>query len=89
MKLMLITTSTMGTLKRINAELKRGYMYHQIAPPSQGTKITVQSNGQWLIPNDPIIAFIEGDGVGAQLTPLMRTILDAAVFKSYDIQNSL
>lgn len=81
---MLITTSTMGTLKRINAAHKRGQMYHQIVPPSQGEKIQVLANGQWIIPNEPIIAFIEGDGVGSELTPLMRQVIDSAILKTYE-----
>jgi isocitrate dehydrogenase len=44
-------------------------MYHQIVPPSQGEKIQVLANGQWIIPNEPIIAFIEGDGVNAFNAP--------------------
>lgn len=47
--------------------------------PSEGTKINVNL----AIPDNPIIPFIEGDGIGADITPVMREVVDAAVQKTY------
>lgn len=46
------------------------------------TKITKQ-NGKLVVPNNPTIPFIEGDGVGAEITPVMQAVVDAAVAKAY------
>jgi isocitrate dehydrogenase len=51
--------------------------------PSIGTKITVNSDNTLNIPNDPIIPFIEGDGIGIDITPPMIKVVDAAVSKAY------
>ena len=48
-----------------------------------GEKITVNSDFSLNVPNNPIIPFIEGDGIGADITPVMRTVIDAAVQKAY------
>lgn len=47
--------------------------------PSDGTKIDINL----AIPDNPIIPFIEGDGIGADITPVMRRVVDAAVKKTY------
>ncbi len=41
-------------------------------------------NGELIIPNDPIIHFIEGDGIGVDITPVMIGVVNAAVEKAYD-----
>ncbi len=41
-------------------------------------------NGELIIPNDPIIHFIEGDGIGVDITPVMINVVNAAVEKAYD-----
>jgi isocitrate dehydrogenase len=51
--------------------------------PSTGTKITVNADNTLNIPNDPIIPFIEGDGIGIDITPPMIKVVDAAVSKAY------
>ena len=48
-----------------------------------GTTITM-NNGELVIPNNPIIYFIEGDGIGVDITPVMLKVVDAAVSKAYD-----
>ena len=48
-----------------------------------GAKITVQGNGL-NVPNNPIIPFIEGDGIGSDITPAMIKVVDAAVEKAYN-----
>lgn len=57
-------------------------MTSKISIPSSGEKITV-SNGKLLVPNNPIIPFIEGDGIGVDVTPPMIKVVDAAVNKAY------
>ena len=54
-----------------------------IQVPSQGQKITVNADHTLNVPEQPIIPFIEGDGVGRDVTPVMRKVIDAAVAKAY------
>jgi len=54
-----------------------------IQPPAAGTKITVNADASLNVPQRPIIPFIEGDGTGIDITPVMRAVLDAAVAKAY------
>ncbi len=54
----------------------------RIQPPSWGDPITVE-NGQLVIPDRPIILYIEGDGIGPEVVTAMRRVLDAAVEKAY------
>ncbi|MCG7946896.1 MAG: isocitrate/isopropylmalate family dehydrogenase, partial [Candidatus Thiodiazotropha taylori] len=57
--------------------------YDKIEIPSEGEKITVDAKGVLSVPNNPIIPYIEGDGIGVDITPVMRKVIDAAVEKSY------
>ena len=54
-----------------------------IQVPAQGEKITVNADMSLNVPQRPIIPFIEGDGVGVDVTPVMRKVVDAAVAKAY------
>ncbi|GGX53243.1 NADP-dependent isocitrate dehydrogenase [Saccharospirillum salsuginis] len=56
--------------------------YQKIEVPA-GEKITVGANGALNVPNNPIIPFIEGDGIGVDVTPPMKAVIDAAVDKAY------
>jgi len=49
----------------------------------QGSTISM-SNGKLEVPNDPIIHYIEGDGIGVDITPVMKAVVDSAVEKAYD-----
>lgn len=49
----------------------------------QGEKIQITANGLLQVPNNPIIPFIEGDGIGVDVTPAMQVVIDAAVEKAY------
>ncbi len=57
--------------------------YQHIKVPAGGQKITVQANGSLNVPDQPIIPFIEGDGTGVDITPVMIKVVDAAVAKAY------
>ena len=52
--------------------------------PANGSRITVNADNSLNVPNRPIIPFIEGDGTGVDITPVMRQVLDAAVARAYD-----
>jgi isocitrate dehydrogenase len=54
-----------------------------IQTPSRGAKITVNADFSLQVPDRPIIPFIEGDGTGVDITPVMRRVIDAAVAKAY------
>src|SRR3989304_5403505 len=58
-------------------------MYQHIKVPAQGQKITVNQNYTLNVPDHPIIPFIEGDGIGVDITPPMIRVVDAAVAKAY------
>ena len=49
----------------------------------QKVKITVDAQGKLVVPHNPIIPFIEGDGIGVDVTPAMIHVVDAAVKKAY------
>ncbi len=58
-------------------------MYQHIKVPAQGQKITVNKDYSLNVPDQPIIPFIEGDGIGVDITPPMMRVVDAAVAKAY------
>lgn len=58
-------------------------MYQYIKVPAAGEKITVNRDLSLSVPNRPIIPFIEGDGIGVDITPVMQNVVDAAVKKAY------
>ena len=58
--------------------------FEHIVEPKNGSKITVDKSGKLNIPDNPIIPFIEGDGIGSDITPAMIQVVDSAVEKSYN-----
>src|SRR5450830_1794500 len=58
-------------------------MYQHINVPSEGKKITVNADFSLNVPDNPIIPFIEGDGTGSDVTPVMLKVVNAAVEKAY------
>jgi isocitrate dehydrogenase len=64
-------------------------MYQHIKVPSTGEKITVNKNFSLNVPADPIIPFIEGDGTGVDITPVMRKVVDAAVNAVYGAKRKI
>jgi isocitrate dehydrogenase len=57
--------------------------YQHIHIPSHGEKITINADHTLTVPDVPIIPFIEGDGIGVDITPVMKKVVDAAVSKAY------
>ncbi len=57
--------------------------YQHITVPADGEKITVNEDNTLNIPDRPIIPYIEGDGIGIDITPVMLKVVDAAVAKAY------
>ena len=57
--------------------------YQHIQIPVNGQKITVNPDNSLNVPDTPVIPFIEGDGTGVDITPVMRKVVDAAVAKAY------
>lgn len=57
--------------------------YQHITVPEQGTAITANPDNSLNVPNNPIIPFIEGDGIGSDITPPMQDVVNAAVAKAY------
>jgi isocitrate dehydrogenase len=57
--------------------------YQKIQVPATGDKITVNADTSLNVPNNPIIPFIEGDGIGVDISPVMIKVVDAAVQKAY------
>ena len=63
--------------------------YQHIKVPATGEKITVAEDGALRVPDNPIIPYIEGDGIGVDITPVMRAVVDAAVAKAYGGRRSI
>ncbi|WP_036484810.1 NADP-dependent isocitrate dehydrogenase [Myxosarcina sp. GI1] len=57
-------------------------MYEKLTPPTTGSKINIQ-DGKPVVPDNPIIPFIRGDGTGVDIWPATQTVLDAAVKAAY------
>src|SRR3990167_7742276 len=57
--------------------------FEKIKVPTLGQMIAIKASLSLDVPNNPIIPFIEGDGIGVDVTPAMRRVVDAAVEKAY------
>jgi len=57
--------------------------YQHVKVPAQGHKIAVNPDFSLNVPDDPIVPYIEGDGTGQDITPVMIKVVDAAVAKAY------
>lgn len=63
--------------------------YEKVSAPKSGTRVTVDGNGRWHIPDDPVVCLIRGDGIGRDvdrvpgITTCAVRVLDAAVEKAY------
>jgi isocitrate dehydrogenase len=64
-------------------------MYQHIKVPPGGQKITVNADYSLVVPHNPVIPYIEGDGTGVDITPVMLKVVDAAVEKAYKGQRKI
>jgi len=62
---------------------------HDYAPPQDGEKITIQKDGALVVPDNPIIPFIRGDGIGPDIWNATETVVDAAVKLAYAGKRSI
>ena len=56
--------------------------YKNITVPDSGSPITIENN-ELNVPNNPIITYIEGDGIGIDISPVMLDVVNTAVNKAY------
>ena len=63
--------------------------YKHIQVPTEGQAITVNEDHSLNVPNNPIIPYIEGDGIGVDISPVMIDVVDAAVEKAYGGQKKI
>jgi isocitrate dehydrogenase len=63
--------------------------YEKVTIPSGGEKIAVGADYSLQVPDKPIIPYIEGDGIGIDISPVMKNVVDAAVEKSYGDQKQI
>lgn len=64
-------------------------MYQHIQVPEMGQKISVNEDFSLNVPDQPIVPYIEGDGIGADVMPVMLNVINAAVAKAYDGQRKI
>ena len=64
-------------------------MYQHIKVPASGEKIRVNPDFSLAVPDQPIIPFLEGDGTGVDITPVMKAVVDAAVARAYGGRRSI
>jgi len=57
--------------------------FDKIKQPGAGEQIRANPDSSITVPDQPIIPYIEGDGIGIDITPVMQKVVDAAVRKSY------
>lgn len=63
--------------------------YQHIQIPASGKKITQSEDGHLMVPDNPIVAYIEGDGAGVDITPVMLAVVDSAVAFCYQGQKKI
>lgn len=63
--------------------------FQQINVPASGQKIKVNPDLSLQVPDNPIIPFIEGDGIGVDITPVMKQVVDGAIDKAYNGQRRI
>lgn len=63
--------------------------YKKLTPPDSGQKIVTNADGSLEVPDNPVIPYIEGDGIGVDISPVMIKVVDAAVNKAYSGKRSI
>ena len=56
--------------------------FDKLTAPKEGTRITYKGN-KLQMPDDPIVCYVRGDGIGVDITPVMKDVVDAAVEKAF------
>jgi isocitrate dehydrogenase len=64
-------------------DLEKNMSYQKISVPVDGQKIVMGANGKLNVPDHPVIPFIEGDGIGPDITRAAMVVWDAAVQQAY------
>ena len=68
---------------RVSGSRVETMQFDKLKPPPGGEQIRINPDSSLHVPDHPIIPFIEGDGIGVDVTPVMRKVVDAAVHKAY------
>ena len=63
--------------------------YEHIQPPADGEAITANPDNSLVVPDNPIIPYIEGDGIGIDVSPIMLDVVNAAVSRAYDGERNI
>src|SRR5829696_9197754 len=63
--------------------------YEKIAVPTVGLRITLNPDASLNVPDHPIIAYVEGDGIGIDITPVMLKVVNAAVSRAYGTKRKI
>ncbi|MGF1479206.1 MAG: NADP-dependent isocitrate dehydrogenase [Cyanophyceae cyanobacterium] len=63
-------------------------MYEKLTPPDTGSKLTFD-NGQPIVPDNPIVPYIRGDGTGVDIWPATQSVIDSAVQKAYGARRQI
>ena len=61
----------------------------KVVVPAEGSAIEIDANGKLVVPANPVVPFIRGYGIGADITPVMQKVVDAAVAKAYNGQKKI
>ncbi|MGL4959088.1 MAG: isocitrate/isopropylmalate family dehydrogenase, partial [Plesiomonas sp.] len=64
-------------------------MESKVVVPTEGQKITLDAHGKLVVPHNPVIPYIEGDGIGIDVTPAMKLVVDTAIEKAYSGQRKI
>ena len=77
------------TITLVNLILELKMFTSKVVVPTDGAAIEIDAKGKLQVPNNPIVPFIRGDGIGADITPVMKKVVDAAVAKAYNGQKKI
>ncbi|PAF46670.1 NADP-dependent isocitrate dehydrogenase [Helicobacter sp. 12S02634-8] len=66
-----------------------GYNPRLLPLPQSGEAITISKDGKLVVPDCPVIPYIEGDGIGVDITPAMQKVINASVQKAYNNQRKI
>src|SRR5262249_21634951 len=71
------------TFGRVDRSAQPMGKYLKISPPKRGSKITVAKNGQLQVPDDPIVPYIQGEGITNEVWRSTQAVFDIAVERCY------